>query len=59
MIILCAVTPAQMNVAEITGEVQDMAGGAIIHGLQERKLDDERRRFDPSYAGRAYRPLRM
>jgi hypothetical protein len=26
-----AVTSAQMNVAEITGAVQDMAAGAIIH----------------------------
>lgn len=31
MIVLSAVTHAQMNVAEITGEVQDMSGGAIVH----------------------------
>ena len=31
VIIMCAVAHGQMNVAEITGEVQDMLGGAIIH----------------------------
>ncbi|HEY6341164.1 MAG TPA: TonB-dependent receptor [Bryobacteraceae bacterium] len=30
-IALCVVTRAQMNVAEIAGEVQDMAGGQIVH----------------------------
>jgi hypothetical protein len=27
----CALSSAQMNVAEIAGAVQDMSGGAIIH----------------------------